>query len=935
MKTSRRALAAHGWLLPALFAAPLQAQTAPERASSGQQDDPAPPPADIVVTGIRRSNNTAIRTKRAAVNVVDVISANDVQALPDNTIVEALRRVPGLSVLPIGDNEHARDEAATPVIRGLGPVYNNVTVDGMQIASPGTPQGTEGSTSRGVRLDILPSSMISELQVVKTFTPDLDPNSIGGAINLKTRSAFDPGGKRFLTVEAGLGRPSDVGKPRSQPDVGSRFIGTASTTFGAADQFGVVLSANYQKLDNYTDAHMTTDTAYYNFYNAAGQIVNNGASTANAGFGNGFAVPQQDKYWYVQNRRSRYGITGKLEARPTDTLYLFGQGGYYFYRDREVRNEAIINPNVTTQVFDQTATTGRFPVASVELGYANLDIKSRTRLGIAGADWKPDERQTISARLSYSKATYDEALNYFKYNSTIRRAAPGTANVTTVPIAANGFTYDTSRFNQSFAIAPAAYNNLSTYSLSYWRPDGSRTIDDAIWQGRLDYSFNQRGDARGLGFAAGGTYTDDRFAFAVNRTQFVPNTTAPALSLADAAGPLNAPLRYNANRLDVLTIDPVKALQQVTALPASALNRTDTSAFNAQDNFRHKEEIGGAYAALSFRSDAIDVRGGVRYDHARQETNSTVLTRGGYQPLNTRSDYGYLLPSALATWHVTPRIDLRGAFSQTIGRPGYDAYAARSSISFQQEADVGNPNAQNVSVSIGNPDIRPRRSDNYDLVADWQFAERFGGIVSVALFNKEIRNEIFAERSIGYTTGDGITYVNAQVVRPANAAKSHVRGVEFNAVVNSLEMIAPALRGFGVAGNVALMRGALNVVMQSGADRRIGGLVGQPRYSANAQLFYSAHGLELRAAYNRQGRSVRAVNTVAAWQDLYWAARQQVDLSARYDISRSISLSVQASNITHERIDSTVGPGRILLKDSYSVPTTYWFSIRYTPRFGR
>jgi iron complex outermembrane receptor protein len=74
---------------------------------------------------------------------------------------------------------------------------------------------------------------------------------------------------------------------------------------------------------------------------------------------------------------------------------------------------------------------------------------------------------------------------------------------------------------------------------------------------------------------------------------------------------------------------------------------------------------------------------------------------------------------------------------------------------------------------------------------------------------------------------------------------------------------------------------------------------------------------------------------VATWQDLYWAPRQQVDLSVRYDVTRSVSLSARASNVTHERINSLVGPNRNLLKDSYSVPTTYWLSVRFTPRFRR
>lgn len=241
------------------------------------------------VTGVRRANAAAVESKRAATNITDVISATDVRALPDSTIVEALRRVPGLSVLPATDNEHPRDEAATPVLRGLGPSYNNVTIDGLTIASPGTPNGTLGSITRGVRLDLLPASMVSELQVVKTFTPDLDPNATGGAINLKTRSAFENGGKPFFSAEAALGHANDVGKPRDQDDPGYRLNATGSRTFGSEQQYGLTVSANYQTLSSYTETHMTTDTVHYGFYD------NGGVLQTGENLGNGWAVPQQDK----------------------------------------------------------------------------------------------------------------------------------------------------------------------------------------------------------------------------------------------------------------------------------------------------------------------------------------------------------------------------------------------------------------------------------------------------------------------------------------------------------------------------------------------------------------------------------------------------------------------------------------------------------------
>lgn len=350
---------------------------------------------DIVVTGIRRANATAIQSKRNATNIVDVVSATDVRALPDNTIVEALRRIPGLSVLPATDNEHPRDEAATPVMRGLGPSYNNVTIDGLTIASPGTPNGTLGSITRGVRLDILPSSMVSEIQVVKTFSANLDPNATGGAINLKTRSAFENGGKPFFTAEAALGHANDTGKPRDQSEPGYRLIATGSTTFGAAHQFGVTLSANYQQLSSFTETHMTTDTVHYSFYD------NNGVLQSGTNLGNGYAVPQQDKYWYVMDKRDRYGLTAKFEARVTDTLDAFATAGYYVFRDNMERNEIIIDPRNRGRVYHQTATSGSYPGGDVEVGYSNQITTTRTRVGQAGVNWHPAENQLVACARRY------------------------------------------------------------------------------------------------------------------------------------------------------------------------------------------------------------------------------------------------------------------------------------------------------------------------------------------------------------------------------------------------------------------------------------------------------------------------------------------------------------------------------------------------------
>ncbi len=285
--------------------------------------------------------------------------------------------------------------------------------------------------------------------------------------------------------------------------------------------------------------------------------------------------------------------------------------------------------------------------------------------------------------------------------------------------------------------------------------------------------------------------------------------------------------------------------------------------------------------------------------------------------------------------HATPTLDLRAAASRTLGRPPYDAYAARTAITFVSTADQGNAAADGVTVTIGNPDVRPRVSRNLDLAADYR-VDAVDGLVSVALFDKRIRDEIFTLTRVGPFTFDGITYTHAAISTPANAAAARVRGAEASVVINSFRALAAPLAGVGLASNLALLDGRLTVPFSptpgSATSRAVDRLVGQPSYTANATLFYAADGIELRAAYNRQGRSLRALVSNIAWQDLYWAPRSQIDLSGSYRLSPAASLIAQVGNLTHRGITTLTGPGVTLLKDRYSMPTTFWVGLRLTPK---
>jgi TonB-dependent receptor len=881
----------------------------------------------VVITGIRRSNQKAIDAKLEFSGIADVLSASEAQALPDLTTVETLRRLPGISVLPTLDNEHPRDESATPVIRGLGAAYNSVTIDGVPIASPGTPNGNLGSVSRGVRLDILPSSMISEILVAKTFSADQDAHGIGGAIDLKTRSAFERGGKPFFSMDAALGSSNDISKPRDQDPLGKRLTATGSTTFGPDRKYGVVVSANYQTMDSTTDTHMTTDTVHESFYNNAGVL-----QTGNS-LGNGYAVPQQDKYWYVQNSRTRYGVTAKLEAKFSDELNGFVTGGHYVFHDNMERNELIIDPRNRGTVLNQTATSGQYPGGGIEVGFSRQKTTTATDSLQTGFNWDLAPEQVLSLRAAASRATYREPILMVKYATGIQDVAPGSSNTTTTATPNYALTYDTSSLNHSFNISPTAYNNLSNYKLSYYRPDSDyvRSASDAIQFLRLDYRNNT--ESKGWGSAAGVSYTHDTPSYSVARSQYTPNTTANQTTLADVLGPTGAPLMYNQSNLNLLTIDPGRAVAYAEALRAAGgLNSIDQSAFNNQDNFEHTENILGTYGMLTYASDKLKSNFGLHVDSTNQSTVGRARVAGAWTTLTTSSSYRFVLPSGQLTYQVTPDTDVRLGASQTIGRPSYDSYAARTSINFANPGDQGNPNATGVSVIVGNPDIKPRLSTNLDLGMNWKLPIPSGGLISVAAFNKGIKDEIFNSASQGFVY-DGVTYANATVSKPTNATSASITGLESSVVVNSLGWLHPAIKDFGFSVNWSLLKGGMDVLTSNGSTRRLDRLTGQPDQTRNLTAFYSNGDIELRAAYNYQGKALRSIVPDTAWQDLYWDPREQVDLQASYKIRPGVTLVSQVQNVTHSRIASTAGYAGNLLKDTYSIPTVFWVGLRFTPSF--
>jgi TonB-dependent receptor len=253
---------------------------------------------EIIVTGTRVSQLLALQRKRAAENILDAVSADTVGKLPDFNAAEAIQRLPGLSV------ELDQGEGRYPIIRGIDSNLNNVTIDGNLVGAP------EGS-GRRVALDVVPSDLISVVEVVKAITPDLDGNAVGGNINIVTRSAFDTE-EPFGVVSARAGHNDKSGRTPYGASA------TWGSTLGPNEQWGLMLAGSYY-IKRY-DSDLAEGLDWVEF-------------------SEGNFAPENLRLFDYDIERERIGFNANLEYRPNDSTLWYLRSIFNEFTDIEERDQ--------------------------------------------------------------------------------------------------------------------------------------------------------------------------------------------------------------------------------------------------------------------------------------------------------------------------------------------------------------------------------------------------------------------------------------------------------------------------------------------------------------------------------------------------------------------------------------------------------------------
>ena len=187
----------------------------------------------VVVTANVGGDVAAINEQRTSENILNVMTAPQIQNLPNQSVATVLGRMPGVTV------QINEGEAQYVQIRGTEPRLSNTTMDGVIVPGP-DPQ------VRQVDLWVIPGDLVGAVQINKTLSANEDGDAIGGSVNMQMRQATS--NRPTLDLESvGGWNPIDTGQPWFRDDA------TVGKRFGANQRFGVMFSFSYDLNDLGTD----------------------------------------------------------------------------------------------------------------------------------------------------------------------------------------------------------------------------------------------------------------------------------------------------------------------------------------------------------------------------------------------------------------------------------------------------------------------------------------------------------------------------------------------------------------------------------------------------------------------------------------------------------------------------------------------------------
>jgi len=787
------------------------------------------------------SQTRAVDLKRSSDAIQDAVSSDAMGVYPDKNVAESLQRLPGVSVT------RDQGEGRFVVVRGLDANLNSVSIDGVAV-------GTPEDSSRAAPLDVIPSDSTERLRVVKSPTPDMPGDAIGGAILVESASAFDRDGRSLRgKIEASHQELSGHTSPKAAFNYSEVF----------ADTFGVALGVNYQNRRFESD---NSEVEYGEF---------DGGSEDEL-----FANSLQHRKYEIE--RKRIGANLNFDWRPGEDSQYYLRTLYSQFDDAETRQRTIFNlgDGEVTALGNNQFRVDDLPADAIQKRMRYRTKKENTFAASLGG-----ENRLTNAVLDYKvgytrteERVNDEMEARFEYNGDDLAA-----------------TVDQNSGIPRYTLSDASWMDNGNYDFDRFVVSPKR-VDDKEHSAQVNIRFD--GDNSSYKFGLLGRWRD-RDVDTDERELRV----GPDVALSDWT--TTTPDHRGGSLGQGMSSDAMRRYwaqfgSQYSARPQDVGANAMTS---LEEDYTASEDIFASYAMGTWDVGNLRIIGGVRVENTQfQATGNQVdVAANGRSytvtPLSADRSYTNVLPGLHLRYDAGSDWVLRAAANKTVSRPSFGDIAPRIGY-----------NRGDEEVRLGNPELDPYESSNVDL----SFERYIGstGILSLGLFHKSIDGYI-----VNTVSDSDPEYPGFDVTRVINGDKAKVYGAEFN-WQQQLSFLPAGWDGLLVGASGTWLDTDFDPGLDGRADEDFT-LPRASKHVYSAHLGYEKAGFSTRLAAVYRSEYLDTLGDSRAY-DIFVAPNTQLDFSLDYKITDHVSVYLEAQNLLDKPLELYQGVrSRTLQNEEY------------------
>jgi|TARA_Y100001937_G_scaffold11828_1_gene14810 iron complex outermembrane receptor protein len=822
----------------------------------------------IEIRGIRASQEANLNAKRFSNAVVDVVTAEDIGKFPDKNVAESLSRITGVGV----SREFGEGEKIT--VRGASSSTNRTLLNGQTVAT--ADWFILDNPGRSFNYTMLPSALVSDLEVYKSPLASIDEGSIGGTVILRTRKP--------LSMEANSINISLEGQYSESSEKWDPQVSGMYSWKNDAESFGVLVSAIKQ------DRKVVREGI-----EVLGWPTNPALDEK---------VPSHIGVPRFEQDRERETLFLSLQARPNDNLdMVLNVLDSKVDANNQNQNWLIFVNNNAASLTNTVIEDGSVVAGEVASGgtaaYNFINRVSST------------ETRSIDFDLNYSAESFEL---HTQVGHT--KAKGGTYRETSweygTPADLTGYTFDLR------GGTPSASTTIDASDPTQFRPGwiwgGEKPTTDEETYAQFDFNIPvQKGAFTAV--KTGAKYrmaerTQDRVAYSWHGPQTMTGNEDVAGSYLDHIfatcydwaqcglfnGTVNIDAVVNGNMTQQLAHNRA-AMEQIAFVGLDGVPADFAKSLNLPEIWSVEEDILALYVQGDFEGEGFRGNIGVRYVDTQQTSGGYEFSGDSWGLLTydrewltpeylawveTDNDYAEVLPSLNIAFDLSEEQILRFGAARVMARQDWNNIS--SSITYGS-LDVAQPTG-----SASNPHLMPQIADQFDLSWEWYFDA--SSLLAVTYFHKDVKSyRSFSTFVDERYWEEGEEWVDVTFTRPENGPGGKTDGFEVS--------YQQAFGDFGVSANYTYT----NAERDEARDltKPGSGLVeGTSRHMANASVYYETDKISARLMYNYRTEWYKGLhyNGDELWNDSYG----QLDASIGYNLTDNITLSFEAVNLTNEEV---------------------------------